>query len=342
MRKMTLFLLAFVLAPFCHAIDFNGGGTGNGSTRLADTYGFSVEYTPMDEMRVVNPVRLVGATFVGATIDPSFWTVTIVNTSTATQLNNELTVGSGSNSAGYAIVQSSRTARYVGGSANRYRGLIQLNDSGTNGNTRRWGAFDGTNGAFFQISSATFSACTLRAGVLACTASSAWNKNVAIPNLTECNSYEIYYTNKTVYFVINGSPAHYASFPSNTWSSTSNLPARIDNRNTSNTTPVYVRCRVQTIYRLGELQTAPISKHISTNTTTILKYGAGILHRVVINNPTNNSITIYDNSAASGTIIAVINPGSSAVPMSLDYDAPFFAGLTVVTAGSPDLTVVYE
>lgn len=342
MPKNALFAVFFLCVLKCYAIDFNNGGGGSGATRLTDAYGFSVENTPMDEMRTISPVRLVGSNFVGTVIDPNFWTPTVVNSSTATQANGQLTLASGTNAAGAITVQSFRSARYVGGSSNRYRGLIQLGDTGTNGNARRWGAFDGTNGAFFRISSSTLSACTMIGGVATCTNSSSWNGAQTVPTMTSCNTYEIYYTNKNVYYIINGTLAHTASFPANPWTATMNLPARVDNTNTSNTTSVTLKCRVQTIYRLGELLTAPIYKRISTATTTICKYGAGVLHHIVINNPTNNTITVYDNTAGSGTAIAIIAPGALGTPISLDYEVPFFTGLTIVTAGTPDLTIVYE
>lgn len=43
---------------------------------LQDDYGFDVENTPMEELRVATMVRLVGATFNGTVLDPNFWTAT--------------------------------------------------------------------------------------------------------------------------------------------------------------------------------------------------------------------------------------------------------------------------
>lgn len=85
------------------------------------------------------------------------------------------------------------------------------------------------------------------------------------------------------------------------------------------------------------------SAHIATNTTTTIKSGAGALHSITINTVgIGNTATIYDNTAGSGTVLAVIAT-AIAGPTTLYYDVAFATGLTVVTAsGSPaDITVSY-
>lgn len=72
--------------------------------------------------------------------------------------------------------------------------------------------------------------------------------------------------------------------------------------------------------------------HINTNTTTIVKSGAGHLHTISVNTiGTGETITVYDNTAGSGTIIALITPDFVA---SNIYDIVFNTGLTIVTAGT--------
>lgn len=85
--------------------------------------------------------------------------------------------------------------------------------------------------------------------------------------------------------------------------------------------------------------------NITTGTTTSVKSGAGFLHALVINKPVASAtITMYDNTAASGTKI-----GTIALPAtltfdtdSLIYDVTFATGLTIVTSGATDLTVGYR
>ncbi len=77
---------------------------------------------------------------------------------------------------------------------------------------------------------------------------------------------------------------------------------------------------------------------ISTNGTTVVKSGAGILRRII--KMSGGNLTLYNNTAASGTVIQVIsgtNPTGTLV-----YDIPFTIGLTIVSASGPDAVIVYE
>ena len=84
--------------------------------------------------------------------------------------------------------------------------------------------------------------------------------------------------------------------------------------------------------------------HSASNTTTTIKSGAGVLKRVTVNTigSASNTCTIYDNTAGSGTIIAVIDPTQA--QRTFEYDLVFSTGLTIVTATgtAADLTVVYQ
>lgn len=84
--------------------------------------------------------------------------------------------------------------------------------------------------------------------------------------------------------------------------------------------------------------------HISTATTTTVKSGAGYLHTLSVNGlgTVASTTTVYDNTAGSGTVIAVIN--TLAGQESYVYDVAFATGLTIVTTGTvaPDITVSYR
>lgn len=83
--------------------------------------------------------------------------------------------------------------------------------------------------------------------------------------------------------------------------------------------------------------------NITGQSTTVAKTGAGILHTITFNNPTATAVvTVYDNTAGSGTVIGTITVPSSPMPVTLTYDAAFATGLTVKTAtASSDITVTY-
>jgi hypothetical protein len=80
-------------------------------------------------------------------------------------------------------------------------------------------------------------------------------------------------------------------------------------------------------------------KNISTATTTIVKPGAGVLHTLTVNTTAAGAITIYDNTAASGTKIATLK--ASIAEQTFTFDVGFGTGLTIVTAAASDITVSF-
>lgn len=80
--------------------------------------------------------------------------------------------------------------------------------------------------------------------------------------------------------------------------------------------------------------------YISTATTTTVKSGRGNLVRIVVTETAAGAITIYDNTAASGTILGVLK--ASIVEGSYEIGCRFQTGLTIVTAGASKLTVIWE
>lgn len=85
--------------------------------------------------------------------------------------------------------------------------------------------------------------------------------------------------------------------------------------------------------------------HLNANGTTTVKSGAGVLRRIVINTRGGilNTLTIYDNTTATGAVIGVVDT-SGAEAGAFDYELGFTTGLTVVLAGgtAADITIIYE
>lgn len=77
--------------------------------------------------------------------------------------------------------------------------------------------------------------------------------------------------------------------------------------------------------------------YISTATTTVVKTGAGLLHTIIVNGGTTGTIIIYDNTAASGTIIASFD--STAALNTYTFNCSFATGLTVVTSAATKVSV---
>ena len=96
---------------------------------------------------------------------------------------------------------------------------------------------------------------------------------------------------------------------------------------------------------LGFLSTSAFKyTNITTDTTTVVKASAGVLHTLTFNNPVaTETVTLYDNTAGSGTKIGTVTVPASPQPVTLKYDVAFNTGLTVVTAtATSDITVSYQ
>ena len=317
--------------------------------RLNDAAGYLSNNTPLNEQTVAQSVRVIGAQFTGTTVDPNFWTSTVANSATITQSENEIILTSGVNAAGSAQLNTVRLARVIAGVSQQWRGGIQVSNTGIANNVRRWGIAWGatmptiTDGAFFKLNGTNFQVVTMKGGVETAVSSGAFNGTVSSYTMTtNAATYEIFYTQTAVKFVIGGVTIHTVSAAATPWTNQINCYCYHDNINSGNTTSVILDARFSVVRRFGIETSIPTYKTISTATTTICKYGPGSLRSIVVNNPTNNAITVYDNTAGSGTAIATINPGASATPFDLKYDCPFQIGLTIVTAGTPNLTVIYE
>ncbi len=79
--------------------------------------------------------------------------------------------------------------------------------------------------------------------------------------------------------------------------------------------------------------------HISTATTTVLKSGSGYLRSITVTGGTAGTIIVYDNTAASGTILASF--GSTNALATYTFEGEFDTGLTIVTSAATLLSVSF-
>lgn len=67
-----------------------------------------------------------------------------------------------------------------------------------------------------------------------------------------------------------------------------------------------------------------------------------MLQKIMFNNTSGTSLTIYDSPLASGTVIGIITTTQYVIG-EWTYNVPFSDGLTLVTVGnSLDATIIYE
>jgi len=309
---------------------------------ITDSTGFDVNATPNCELRIIEPYRLVGTQFTGTTTDPNFWTMANVGSGVITQ-SGDILLDTAATANSSSTITTVRVARYVPACSNRFRSQITLGDTGATNNSRKWGAFDGTNGCYFELDGTTIYAVTLKDGTPTRVASTSWTNCCNLPTLTNCNTWEIYWNNKSVWFSINDTLAHKVTGTTATWTSQINLPIKISSTNTLGLGASHtIRARVAAIHRLGAAKTLPIYKHISGAATTICKYSIGFLHSVTVNSP-GTLCTVVDNFTGSTPVIAVIDTNKTSGGVGqYNYDCPFFTGLTIITTGTGDVTVCYE
>ena len=208
-----------------------------------------------------------------------------------------------------------------------------------------------TDGFYFQLSGTTFSVVTAIGGTPTPVNSGLFNGNLGASYTPTINvqTWEIYYNTKTVYFTINGKLLHTVSDPITPLSNTNTLHAFIRNTNSNNlASSLGFYARSVSIRRLGPLETERTFKYVATNTTTVLKYSAGRLYKVIFGDPeTAQVVTLYDGLTVSAPLIATLTnvkiDGNHTVNHTVvDFTIPFHNGLTMVTSSSVPITIIYE
>lgn len=308
----------------------------------------AVEISPLRELKVIEPSRLVGVSFGGSTKETNFWGETVTGSGAVTQSGQvSLTTGATANSTvKYATV---RYARFVPSSVNQFRSIARFTTAGTTNNVRRIGAYDANDGFFFQLSGTTFSVVARKTAVDTPVNSGSFSGNLGATYVlnTAPHRFSIVYSNLSAQFYIDDKLIHTISSSTDPSTSTLNFPVTLQNNNSGgSTSPVTLDVRVASITRLGNLVTDSIYRNITTATTTICKYSAGRLHKLCLNSPSQQSgiVTMYDNTSATGTTLATLQwtSNNSQLPQSINYDMPFSTGLTIVTSAATNITVVYE
>lgn len=207
-----------------------------------------------------------------------------------------------------------------------------------------------TDGFYFQLSGTTFSVVTALGGALTQIDSGSFNGNIGATYIVNTNmqEWEIYYNTSSVWFVINGVFLHKIEDSQTPLSNAFTLFALVRNSNIGSSTNVAMYFRSMTIKMLGSLTTEHTYKYVASGTTTILKYGAGRLYRVIFGDPMPAQVvTLYDGLSAAAPIIAALTNVVQANNVIrchtvVPFECPFHNGLTMVTSSTVPITVIYE
>lgn len=299
----------------------------------------------MDDLRTTKIVRLCGTNFMGTTLDTNFWTDGSANSGSLTQVSGMVTLATNTTANGAAKITSVRKGRFMFACPNIFRAAVRLVTAGTTNNKRKWGAYDGSDGYYFQLNGSTFSIGYQSAGAAETLINNGSFNGVSSSWTVDANvhTFEIHYFVMRVEFYIDGVLIHTLVPTTAFITGVLTLPIWCENTNSSSsTTAVTMELWNASILRLGDESHSPISKNITGAATTVLKRGSGKIHELSVNSTSAGTVTIYDNTAASGTILATITTNNTAGG-SWDLNFVFFIGLTIVTsAAGHDITANYE
>ena len=361
----TTFRLQTALCPIVEAVPRTLSEEGNlkvGIYEIEDEVGSKVRISPNGALKTYTFSRLIGVSFIGTTIDSSFWSSAVSNNGSGVQTGGQfemrtITAPATSSPNGASALQSQRTARYINGVPNVCRIQADYGGAAVANNTKRWGCFTGTagaptDGAMFELINGTQSIATYKAGTPTRVSNGSFNGDygATLNNLPSgVQTFEIVYNNRYVYFYFNNILVHQVEGSTATWTDTLSLPCRAENYNTGNsTTDTSLKIRSFIVARMGNPTSRPQWANITNAVgATILRRGAGCLHKIVVNSwTTGATCSVYDALSATNPIalITLANAGNgySLVPISIPYDLDFYTGLTYVTTGTINVTIVYE
>lgn len=312
---------------------------------------WTVQVDPQGALKAAAPRQLVGGNFVGTTFDTNIRTSTATGTGALSQSGGMLTLSTGVTANSKIQINSVKKANFVYSTINVYLATMRFTNTGTTNNVREFGAYDGTNGYLFRLSGTTFSIVHVNGGVE--TSINSGSFNMGTPGVTtgtwtvdtNAHKFEIQYTVGGVQFSIDDVVIHLVRSTTAITTGEITLPMWFRNENSGgSTTNVTHEIWANTIYRLGDIYNAPISKRITGVTTQTLKYSAGLLNYIIICNPgVNDTITFYDNTAASGTVLIDFVTNTTSLGGTIPCEIEFSTGLTIVTGhANTKVVVCYE
>ncbi len=349
----TFFRFQTIQVPFLDAVPRTLDLDGNlqvGIKSSVDDSGFTVRYSPDGQQISIPTYRLLGQAFCDTALDTNFWTASVGTGGTTNETGGALILATGTTANNAVSVQSVHVGRFSAATHHLFKSLVRLVDAPTANNTRRWGAYTTTDGAFFEVNGTSFRFVTRKASVDTAVASGSFNgKYGATYTLgTDVLIFEIVYDSEYLHFFIDNKKIHTIEATATPWASTLHLPVRYENVNSGGlTTNISMEVRTGSISRLGLPNTQPVSRFQSGLTAGVnLKGGPGNIHSVIISAVLNNSvITLYDNTTATGTILWSSGAmTASALPVSIDFKGiTFNTGLTLaITGANANIAVLYE
>lgn len=318
------------------------------------------KYAQVDAQRgqkMFELVRLVGRAFDGTTKDTNFWSEAVAGTGSVTQ-NGTVVLNTGATANSTVLYQTVNRARFIAAETNECRILAAFTSAGVANNVRRVGCYttdvsgNPVDGLYFELNGTTFSVNHVVNGVVVSTvANGSFNGLYGATWTFDTSQHRFFieYTGSTAYFSIDNTILHTMSYGVQPLGINYALNGTLQSINSNGLAQsVQLTCWAHTICRLGVLQTQPRYRNITAAGTYNLKYGPGVLRKIILGGAGSNGATciVYDDTAGTTTVISTITVSGNAtglsVPSSLDMDAYFQTGLKVVVTGTVQVTFIWE
>jgi hypothetical protein len=296
------------------------------------------------ELRVTDSERVCGGAFEGSTMDTNMWASTSSNNASNTASNLEFCSSSGTTSGALAVLKSNNVARYKLGYQNILGCAIRFS-AGVTGNRRRFGVFDTgrNNGLFFYLDGTTFGVGCVKGGAQTLVPNGNFNGNMGSSYALDTNyhTFEIVYGLTSIDFYIDGELLQRLVGASTTLVNTLLFYITVENfSSTATQQSAYIYSSMMVVQCLSSHDTQPLCSVIETSGTFVLKIGCGKLRRI-INVDNVGTCTLYDNTAGNGKKLTPTFDCARVVG-TIEIGNYFDTGLTLVTAGSPKLLIIYE
>lgn len=305
----------------------------------------SANVTWLGELKTVIPVRLAGTAFSNGTKDPNFWTETVTGTGSVTQ-SWEIILATGVTADSTAQYQTVRKARKISWTTNQFRALARNIQEPTADCIRRIWAYNDNDGYFAQYDWTTFWFVNRKDWVDTVIENGSFNWNAGATVDADGTAFSkviIEYSAISAKLFINGTLIHTIVATTESLTNSLDLQVTIELINENgNIIDNSYEVLFATILRLGELESENQYKYIQTNTTTVCKYGAWRLERIII--PDNSGdLYIYDWVDATGILMCEIDTSQGSEPLgSIEFGMPYNDWLTIVSTWWVKATIIYE
>ncbi len=273
-------------------------------------------------------------------VNSAFWTLTPASGGTLVNQSGLFHFQTSANPAGSMTCRSRQRAILQMGQLNQASIAMQFPDGVVPpvNTTVQLGIYDGTDGVFLEWLNGALGIVVSIGGVRTRTEQAAFNGDPFVYDFTVPNLWTFLYApgggqlylGRLLVHTFFGSTGDNQNFP---------LWARV--ANTGSTANLQMLINGWAMQRMGGAEIEPTYAHFSSAATLTLKTGAGTLERVLVTKRGSNNatLTLYDNTAASGVVMAVIDVSELG---SYEFDCDFATGLTAVCTNAPDVTVIYQ